>query len=194
MGKLTMQVQVSVDGFMARPDGDTGWMLWNWGDTWAWDQQLKADFASMFDTVDCILLSRVLAQGGFVSHWEQAARDPSDARHEYATRVNNKRKAVFTNELDTSEWPNTEISSGDLEDSIMRLKEREGSLIVYGGARLVASLAAAELIDEFQFFINPIAIGTGMSPLSGNPALHLALVSSKPYECGIVIDTYVPRS
>jgi len=34
MRKLLLQVQMSVDGYMADKNGNTDWMVWNWGDEW----------------------------------------------------------------------------------------------------------------------------------------------------------------
>ncbi|NQX43160.1 hypothetical protein SAMN05421820_11573 [Pedobacter steynii] len=30
MRKLILEIRTSIDGFIAAPDGQTNWMLWNW--------------------------------------------------------------------------------------------------------------------------------------------------------------------
>lgn len=65
MKKLILQVQISIDGFIAGPHGETDWMVWDWGREWNWDDELKGDFREVFETIDCILLSRKMAEGGF---------------------------------------------------------------------------------------------------------------------------------
>ena len=60
MRKLILQMQMSVDGYMSA-DTDVDWQAWDWGDRWTWDERLKRRFNAVFDTVDCILLSRKCA-------------------------------------------------------------------------------------------------------------------------------------
>ena len=57
MRKLKLQVQISIDGYMAGADGDMDWLEWNW------DDELKNYVSEITDPVDCILLGRKLAQG-----------------------------------------------------------------------------------------------------------------------------------
>ena len=67
-------------------------------------------------------------------------------------------------------------------------------LIAYGGATFVSALIKHELIDEFHLFINPTAIGTGMSifkELDGKQ--NLILVKSTSFDCGIVVLNYEPK-
>ena len=51
-----------------------------------------------------------------------------------------------------------------LNEEINELKKQDGKdIIVYGGSSFVAALIKEGLIDEFHFFLNPIAIGSGIS-------------------------------
>ncbi len=112
--------------------------------------------------------------------------------HEFATRIVAAKKVVFTKTLDRSIWENTELATGKLEDEIMKLKNQDGKdLIVYGGSSFVASLIKHRLIDEFHFFINPIAIGKGVSAFAHlNKWQSLKLKRSITCNSGIVILHY----
>jgi dihydrofolate reductase len=169
-------------------------MVWDWGDQWEWDDELKRDFNLVIDSVGCILLSRKMAEGGFVAHWEKAAEHVNDPRFEYASKVNSKPKVVFTRTLDKSEWSNTEIAGGDLREEVDSLKNQsDKDLIVYGGATFLSSLIQEGIVDEFQLFINPIALRHGMTIFGGGlNAIKLTLLESKAYECGIVVNRYIP--
>ena len=72
-------------------------------------------------------------------------------------------KVVFTKTLDKSDWPNTDIATGDFRDEITKLKNPDGGdIIVYGGASFDSSLIREKkLIDEFYLFVNPIVMGSG---------------------------------
>ena len=61
MRKLKLQMQMSIDGFVAGPNGEQDWMVWNW------DDSLNAYVDEITASIDCILLGRVLAQG-FIPH------------------------------------------------------------------------------------------------------------------------------
>ena len=105
----------------------------------------------------CIILGRKLAQG-FIPHWA------SHPEEEGADKFNSTKKVVFTKTLEKSEWDNTVLAKGDLVDEIAKLKKQDGKdIIAYGGATFVSALIKHGLIDEFHLFINPTAIGNGMS-------------------------------
>jgi dihydrofolate reductase len=200
MRKLKLQVQVSVDGYIATAGGRTDWMVWNWGEEWNWDDALKRYFNEMTETVDCILLSRKMAEEGYIDHWANVARkharkqdgnlDGDEFR--FAERITAAQKVVFTRTLEKSVWKNTVLAKGDLEYEIRKLKKADGKdIIVYGGAEFVSSLIRAGVIDEFQFFVNPSILGDGLSIFSEiGGIMDLTPVSAKSYSCGIAVLVY----
>jgi dihydrofolate reductase len=184
MRKLKLQVQMTIDGYMAGPNGEMDWMVWDW------DDELKKYVEEITEPVDCIVLGRKLAQG-FIRHW---AANPE---LEGAVKINSTKKVVFTKTLDKSDpvvmgWENTDLAKGDLTDEINQLKKLEGDdIIAYGGAAFVSALINNRLIDEYHLFINPTAIGNGLSifgELKSN--LNLKLVKSKSFHCGITVLHY----
>jgi dihydrofolate reductase len=102
-------------------------------------------------------------------------------------------KVVFTKTLNKSTWVNTEIATGDLTDEINKLKRQDGGkdIIVYGGASFDSSLIKAGLIDEFHLFVNPAAIGNGMTIFKDlNEMQKFILVKSLAFDCRIVLLHY----
>src|SRR3990170_7462327 len=87
--KLKLQVQMSVDGFIAGPNGEMDFMVWNW------DDQLKNYVATLTDPVDCILLGRKLAEG-FIPYWSGVAANPEDPQHTAGIKFTETGKVVFT--------------------------------------------------------------------------------------------------
>ena len=189
MRKLKLQVQMSVDGFVARPKGELDWM------TWDWDDELKSYTKDLTDSFDSILLGRKMTDG-FVSHWTNVVKSSKNPDYESAKIFVDTPKIVFSRTLDKSEWDNTEIAKGDYVQFINQLKEKPGKdIIVYGGAGFVSSLIGKNLIDEYHLFINPAAIGKGMTifnTVDGN--LNLKLVKSSAFDCGIVVNKYEPKT
>lgn len=198
MRKLILEVQMSVDGFIAAEDGSTDWMLWNWGPDWKWDEKLQRYHTELTQSADCILLSRQMAEEGFNAHWQSVAKNPDDTRFTFANHVARTDKIVFTHTLDKSAsipggWENTSIADGDFVREIQQLKQKDGkNILVYGGAMFVSSLLNANLIDEVHLLVNPVAIGKGLRIFNG--VLALSLIKSMPFDCGIVLHQYRPNT
>jgi dihydrofolate reductase len=181
--KLKLQVQMSVDGFIAGPNGEMDWMLWNW------DGALKQYVAKMTEDVDTILLGRKLAEG-FIPYW---AANPLQ---EGADTFNNTPKVVFTKTMEESTWVDTVLAKGELADEINQMKKKDGkNMIAYGGSKFVSALIKENLIDDYHLFINPTAVGKGMTifnELEGK--LDLELVKSTAFTCGMVVLNYKPKA
>ena len=185
MRKLKLQVQMTVDGYIAGLNGEMDWMTFNW------DNELNKYVKEITEPVDCIVLGRKLAQG-FIPHW---ASKPEGEDAFGVDKMNNTTKVIFTKTLDKSEWDNTVLAKGDLVDEITKLKKQDGKdIIAYGGATFVSALIKQGLIDEFHLFINPTAIGNGMTIFKElDCKQNLTLVKSTSFDCGIVVLNYEPK-
>jgi dihydrofolate reductase len=188
MRKLKLQVQMTVDGYVGGPHGEMNWTELNW------DDKLKQYVTDLTEPVDCIILGRKLAEG-FIPHWANVAANPDAPDFTAGKKFTETHKVVFTKTLDKSEWGNTVLAKGDLVDEITKLKTQDGKdIIAYGGATFVSALIKQGLIDEFHLFINPTAIGSGMTIFKElDRKLNLAFVKSSPFDCGIVVLNYVPK-
>lgn len=180
MRKLKLQVQMTVDGYIAGENGEMDWTARDW------DDKLKKYVGEITEPVDCIILGRKLAQG-FIPYWA------SHPEQEGADKFNGTNKVIFTKTLEKSEWDNTVLAKGDLVDEIAKLKKQGGKdIIAYGGATFVSALIKHGLIDEFHLFVNPTAIGNGMSIFKElDSKQKLILAKSTSFDCGIVVLNYV---
>jgi dihydrofolate reductase len=186
MRKLKLQVQMSLDGYIAGPNSEMDFMVWNW------DNELKNYVISLTEPVDCIVLGRKLAQG-FIPYWAQVASNSENPENAAGIKFTETKKVVFTKTLEKSEWDNTVLAKGDIVEEINTLKNQDGNdIIVYGGASLVSSLIKNNLIDEYHLFINPSAIGKGMPIFRELDAkLDLKFVKASSFDCGIVVLNYI---
>lgn len=183
MRKLKLQMQITVDGFVAGPEGQLDWM------TWAMDEKLIAFINHLTDTSDTILLGRKMTPG-FVKYWEQVVTQPRSPEYEFGQKMVNLPKVVFSR-TETS-MPGQNVRVENSIDVIDGLKRQDGKdLLVYGGATFVRSLIDNRLIDELNLFVNPIAIAEGLRIFSGRTPLKLT--ASTAYTSGIVVNTYAPR-
>jgi dihydrofolate reductase len=115
---------------------------------------------------------------------------PNHPDYAFAKKMIETPKVVFTKTLNKSKWVNTDIATGDLTDEINKLKRQEGKqdIIIYGGASFDSSLIKAGLIDEFHLFVNPAAIGNGMTIFKDLDEIQkFTLVKSIAFDCGIVL-------
>jgi len=178
MRKLKLQMQVSIDGFVAGPNGEMDWMEWNWGD------DINAYVGAITEPISTIIIGRKLAEG-FIPYWKDAAE--KDEPIKGAMKLNATPKVVFTKTLDNNPWENTTLANDPLEEEIAKLKAEEGGdIIAYGGGTFVSALIKAGLIDEYYLLVNPTIIGKGM-PIFGEVTekKSLTLVGAKAFECGI---------
>ncbi|TMR09465.1 dihydrofolate reductase [Nonomuraea turkmeniaca] len=183
MRRLKLQVQTTVDGYMAGPDGEMDWM------TFPWTDDINTYIDAMTAPVDCIVLGRKLAEG-FIPAWESG---PQGETQETIDWMNNTPKVVISNSLTESPWKNATVAGGDLAETVNKLKsEPGGDIITYGGGTLVRELIAEELIDELHLFVNPTAIGAGM-PVFPDTRRRLRLVTARPFDCGITALHYEPK-
>jgi dihydrofolate reductase len=189
-------MQTSADGYVEAADPTVQWQVWDWGQSWPWDDDLKRDFNETFRTVDRILLSRKMAREGYIDHWARtAASHPDEPDYTFAHRIGEAEKIVFsTAEPGHLPWPRTRSAPDDLAATITRLKAGPGAnMIAVGGTGFAAALTAAGLVDEYQFYVNPTAVGRGQSMFrSVTGGFRLTLVRSRSYACGIVVNTYTP--
>jgi dihydrofolate reductase len=178
---------MSIDGYITGPNGEMDWMVWNW------DDKLKNYVFELTEPVDTIILGRKMTDG-FVSYWSEIMTKPDDPFYEFAKKMIETPKVVFTKTLKKSQWTNTAIATSDLTDEIIKLKSKKGrDIIVYGGASFDSSLIKAGLIDEFHLFINPAVIGSGMTIFKDiNEIQKFTMVKSTPFDCGIVELHYEP--
>jgi dihydrofolate reductase len=197
MRKLKLQVQMTIDGYIAGPAGEMDWM------TLPWTEDINNYVDKITDPVDTILLGRKLAEG-FIPYWASVAADKDNPESASGKKFTETRKVVFSKTLKVSdpearEWNNTVLAEGNLIEEITRLKkvstglQGNDDLIAYGGASFVSALIKKGLIDEYHLFINPTAIGKGMTIFGEiERKIKLNLVDSVTFACGIVVLHYAP--
>ena len=181
-------MQLSIDGCIAGPNGEMDWMVG------LSDDKLIKYENDLMESIDTILLGRKMTDV-FISYWSDVIKKPDDRWYAFAKKMIETPKIVFTKTLDKSKWINTEIATGDLTDEIIKLKSRNGrDMVVYGGASFDSSLIKLGLIDEFLLFINPVAIGNGMTIFKDlNEIQKFNMVKSIAFDSGEVLLHYEAR-
>ena len=185
MRKLKLQMQITIDGFVAGPEGQLDWM------TWDMDERLLSFINHLTDTSDTILLGRKMTDG-FIKYWEKVITQPNSPDYSFGHKMVSIPKVVFSKTVARVEGQNVQVENGPIVEAVKRLKSQAGKdIIVYGGANFVSSLIENGLIDELNLFVNPVAIGEGMRVFGLRRPLKLT--ASTAYASGIVVNTYEPQ-
>ena len=186
MKKLKLQMQNSIDGFPQYGQNDQQHWV-----TWAWDE-IKKYVLDLADSADTEIIGRKVAID-YIPYWLDTYTKPEDQMYEVAKIKANQKKIVFTKTLEKSEWENTELAKGNLTEEVNKLKNQsDKDIIVYGGTSFVSELIRGGLIDEFHFFLNPVALGkNGVSVFDKLDSYRqLKLKKSITFDCGIVLLNY----
>ena len=181
MRKVIVSNLVTLDGYIARPNGDIDWFVTN--------DEFFEDTPDQLDEADTLLYGRVTYQG-MASYWPTAPSDP------IADRMNRFAKVVFSKTLTSADWNNSRLVKTDLGDEVRRLKGQPGKdMLIFGSGQIVAALTNLGLIDEYRIFLNPVVIGGGISMFAGvDKTVKLKLLASKPLKSGVVVLTYAPET
>jgi dihydrofolate reductase len=177
MRTTKLQFQISVDGYIAGPNGEMDWMTMPWSD----DMLTYAD--AIWKPVDTIVLGRRLAEG-FIPAWESGPEGEDQASID---QMNNTPKVVISDTLTESPWKNATIAGGDPAGTVEGLKARAGGdIMVAGGGTVARELIGHDVIDELHLFVNPVALGAGtpVFPYS-DAARKLRTVHAQRFDCGI---------
>lgn len=186
MRKLKLQMHTSLDGFVARPNGETDWMWIGKQDPAGLQKVIE-----LAESCDTILLGRKMTPT-FIAYWEDMVdKHPDSHEQPLAHLMVNMRKIVFSRTQTDIKGRNLEAENGDLVTAINTLKQQPGKdIIVYGGADFVSSLINHNLIDEYYLFVNPVAIGQGLSIFKEQTVLELA--DTTIFTNGKILNKYLP--
>jgi len=177
---------MTVDGFVAGPNGELDWMWIGKRDDAILDRVLE-----LAASCDVILMGRKMTRE-FIDYWENVVdNQPASAEQPLAQQMVNMRKIVFSRAQTSIRGRNLEVENGDLAASVQALKKQPGKdIMVYGGANFVSSLIRQNLVDEYYIFRRPVAIGKGLSIF--NEQKPLELDSSVTFENGTMLHKYLP--
>ena len=176
---------VSLDGFMAGPDGEIDWFA-NLP-----DKEFDEYGVELIGTVDTMLFGRVTYEL-MAGYWPVAKPESDDPR--IIRAMNESAKVVFSRTLDRVDWKNSRLVKGDAAEEVRKLKRQPGrSMVIYGSGALVSALAPEGLIDDYRIFVAPVVLGKGKSLFTGLDArLGLRLVETRAFRTGLVLLRYRP--
>lgn len=190
MRTLHLNMTMSLDGFVAGPNGELDWM------TTTHDPELTADLVALLRRADEAFMGYPTAEP-MIRYWAGVAQDPdaSPASRDIAQAVSGTHTFAISRSPQQLSVPNAEVvvapDDASLTAAVTAIKQRPGrDLGLPGGVRTARTFARLGLVDQYVLLIEPIAIGAGQRLFGQRTAL--TLVSVKAYECGITRLIYQP--
>ena len=163
MRRLRYEVAMSLDGFIAGPNGEYDWIV----------PDPAIDFAAIWAQFDTVLMGRKTYE---------VARTLRDT---FSGSVS--RWIVVSNSMRAAEHPDVEIISGDLLEKVAALKAEPGKDIwLFGGGVLFRTLLDAGLVDSVEISLMPVLLGSGVPVVPEGQYRSLRLTESKALASGII--------
>ncbi|NLS02598.1 dihydrofolate reductase [Rhizobium sp. P32RR-XVIII] len=160
MRKVVAAAFVSLDGVMQAPGGpqeDTtgGFKYGGWLVPYS-DERIREFIDGMFSTPFDLLLGHTTYEI-FAAYWPFIGDESP-----IAARFNRVTKYVATSSPEPLTWAKSIALSGDVAAEVARLKQGAGPrLLTQGSGRLLQTLMAHDLIDEFRILTFPLMLGRG---------------------------------
>lgn len=168
MRRVRYGVGMSLDAFIADPQGGTGFLV----------MEPDYDSGPFFASIDTVLMGR--------KTFEVAGKNPYPGLRNY----------VFSDTLRPEDHPGvTIVPAGDAASTVAALRAEEGKDIwLCGGGELFGSLLEAGLVDTVELGVYPVLIGQGVPLVTPLPrAARLELVEHQVYRSGMIVLTYAVR-
>jgi dihydrofolate reductase len=194
--RLTLHTFLTLDGVLQAPGGreeDTsdgfehgGWSV-PFGDE---DENGDNPIAGWFDRAEAFLLGRRTYEI-FAGFWPHVT-EGSPMYSPVSEKLNTLPKYVASTSLDSVDWQNSQLISGDVADTVRKLKEQPGGeLQVHGSGALATYLIDQQLVDEFRLITYPVYLGTGKRLFAdGVRPGTLRMLTNSTMPNGVIVATY----
>ena len=180
MRKIISFMHISLDGFVAGPNGEMDWIKV--------DEEIFDYVGKRISEGDMALYGRVTYQM-MEAYWPTAADKPAATRHdiEHAKWYSKVHKVVLSKTMKEEGLTNTTIISNNLSDSITEIKQQPGAdILLFGSPTATHTLIQVNLIDGYWLFVNPIILGRGIPLFAGvKDKTKLNLLSTRQFTCGV---------
>jgi len=181
MGQVVFSIGVSLDGFIAGPDGEIDWT--------APDEELFQFHIDQTRELSAHLCGRRLYETMLV--WETADDSRWDPRElEFARIWRALPKVVLSSTLERVEG-NARLATDDVATEVAKLKEQSAKDVAVGGAGLAATLVELDLIDDYRLFVYPVVLGGGTPYFPARAErLDLELLETRTFGARVVYLRY----
>jgi dihydrofolate reductase len=185
MRKIISFMHISLDGFVAGPNGEMDWIKAN--------EEIFEHVGKRISEADTALYGRVTYQM-MENYWPTAADKPTATRHdiEHAKWYSKVHKVVLSKTMKDAGL-HTKIINDNLTDNMHEIKKQAGKdILLFGSPTATHSLIQLNLVDGYWLFVNPIILGQGI-PLFVDikEKIKLKLLTTQQFNCGVTELNYI---
>lgn len=174
MSKVILYIATSLDGFIARPDGNIDWL-----NSIPNPEVGDYGYSELLSTIGSTIMGRKTYEEvmGFGVEWPYTGLDSYIMTSDENLKIQS---------------PDTYIFTDNIKDLIVEIRKKSTRDIwLIGGGQLVTAFLNEGLIDKMIISIIPKIIGEGIPLFAGTPLeSHWKLLKSEPYDTGVVNLTY----
>ena len=195
MRKIISFMHISLDGFVAGPNGEMNWIKV--------DEEIFDHVGKRISKTDTALYGRVTYRM-MENYWPTAGDKPGASRHdiEHSKWYKKVHKLVLSKTMKESGpmatgLANTEIISDNISARINELKQSApagGSeeILLFGSPTATHALIQLNLIDGYWLFVNPVILGKGIPLFTGiKEKIKLNLLTSRQFNSGVTELSYM---
>ena len=186
MASLIYSTIASLDGYIADEDGK-----FDWAEP---DEEVHTFINDLARPVGTYLVGRKLYE--VLAYWDDPpalGEQPSFAQ-EFAEIWQAADKIVYSRTLEAARTARTRIERDFDAEAIRQLKAQSDRDVAVGGPDLAAQAIRAGLVDDYQLFVVPVAVGAGKQALPRDGRIELELVDERRFRNGTVFLRYRIRT
>lgn len=183
MARIVYSMMMSLDGYIAGPDGDIALPVP--------EGELHRHFNEMMKQTSIELCGRRMYE--VMRFWDSPDRETgaSEVERDFARAWRETPKIVFSTTL-RDVGHNARLMNGDAENVASALKLEMDGYISVAGAELAAHLARANLIDEYRLYMHPVVLGGGKPYFQSGLSLTLKPLGTESLTQGVTLLRYAP--
>ena len=185
MARIVYSMMVSLDGYIAGPDGEIGLPVP--------EGELHRHFNDMMEQTSMELCGRRMYE--VMRFWDSPERETgaSEVERDFARAWQETPKIVFSTTL-REVGTNARLVKGDAENVARSLKSEADGEISVAGAELAAHFARAGLIDEYRLYMHPVVLGGGKPYFQSGLSLTLKPLGTESLTQGVTLLRYAPAA
>lgn len=180
MRKLIVFCHLSLDGIAAISSGDLGWI--------SYDKELEQWAEKIVKSTDTAVYGHNTYE--LMKYWQTIPSKADASLHEieHAKWIEGVEKIVFSKSKMIPDWNNTRVINENIEDEILKLKNKEGeNITVFGSPTIANLLIKLGLVDEYYISISSVILGDGKFLFKDvKDKINLTLIEEKTFVSGLI--------